>query len=520
MIRISISTIILLFFITGIQAQTPNWSETIAPIFYKNCTSCHHPDGIAPSSYIDYNDVKNHAYTIRYQVVSKLMPPWPADPDYRHYADERVLDQKEIEDIKTWVDNGMPSGDLSKAPAKPIYSKDSKIGNYDLKVKIPKYTSTAAASDVYRCFSIPTSLASNKFISAIEIVPGNPKIVHHVLVFQDTTTTTDNLDKADPLPGYTNFGGTGSQSSILIAPYVPGSEPVIFPSGTGIKLFKNARIILQIHYPEGTENEVDSTYVVFRYSTQASVREVFIAPILNQGNILNGPFFLPKDEVKTFYQEQTIPFDATILSVMPHMHLIGKSTKVFSIPPVGDTIPLVKINNWDFHWQGEYKFQYLQKISKGSKLKSIVTYDNTINNPNQPSNPPKAVTLGESTTNEMILTYFYYMGYQTGDEKILQDSNLLLTGITRKFAQRIASNPNPAKNMLYFDLPVAGAATHFTIFDQQGRTLQTGTCAEYVYPPDDANNRKIINLLPLKSGLYYLELDHNGSKYFNRFMIE
>jgi hypothetical protein len=520
MIRTRITIIILLFFISRIQAQTPNWAETIAPIFYKNCTSCHHPDGIAPTSYLDYNDVIKQAYTIRYQVVSKLMPPWPADPTYRHYADERVLKQNEIDAIKTWVDNGMLSGDLNKAPAKPFYSKDSKIGAYDLKVKIPKYTSSAKTADVYRCFSIPTNLPSNKFISAVEVVPGNPKIVHHVLVFQDTTSTTDNLDNADPLPGYTNFGGTGSQTSILIAPYVPGAEPITFPSGTGVKLYKNARIILQIHYPQGTENELDSTYVVLRYSTQPSVREVFIAPILNQGNITNGPFYIEKDVVKTFYQEQTIPLDATILSVMPHMHLIGKSTKVFSIPPVGDTIPLVRINDWEFHWQGEYKFQYLQKISKGSKLKSIVTYDNTVNNHHQPSNPPKPVTLGESTTNEMILTYFYYMAYQSGDEKILQDSNLLLTGISRNYAQKLNIYPNPAKNLIYFNLPVSGSMVQYKITDQVGRTLQTGKSSDVAYPLDDFNNRKKIDLIPLKAGVYYLELESGSTKYLNRFIVE
>jgi len=520
MIRTRITLIVLLFSISRIQAQTPNWSETIAPIFYKNCTSCHHPDGIAPSSYLDYNDVIKQAYTIRYQVVSKLMPPWPADPDYRHYADERVLKPNEIDAIKTWVDNGMPSGDPNKAPAKPIYSKDSKIGAYDLKVKIPKYTSSAKTEDVYRCFSIPTNLPSNKFISAIEVVPGNPKIVHHVLVFQDTTNTTDNLDKADPLPGYTNFGGTGSQTSILIAPYVPGAEPITFPAGTGVKLYKNARIILQIHYPEGTENEMDSTYVVIKYSTQPSVREVFIAPILNQGNITNGPFFIEKDVVKTFFQEQMIPIDATILSVMPHMHLIGKSTKVFSIPPVGDTIPLVRINDWDFHWQGEYKFQYLQKISKGSKLKSIVTYDNTVNNHHQPSNPPKPVTLGESTTNEMILTYFYYMAYQTGDEKILQDSSLLTAGMYKNNAQKIKIYPNPAQNILYFNLPVYGSSIQYLITDQMGRTIQEGHCADFAYPLDDFTHRKTIDLSPLKAGIYFLELESNGTRYQNRFIKE
>lgn len=499
------------------MAQTPTWAETIAPILYKNCTKCHHPGGLGSSSFLEYSDVVAKKYSIKYQVENRIMPPWPGDPNYRHYAEERVLKQSEIDAIVNWTNNGSPEGDLNKAPSKPVYSKDSKIGAYDLKVKIPTYTSSAKTGDIYRCFSIPTNLTANKYIAAIEIVPGNPKIVHHVLVFQDTTATTDNLDKADPLPGYTNFGGTGSNTSILMAPYVPGAEPVVFPAGTGVKMYKNARIILQIHYPAGTDTEKDSTYLVIRFTTKPNIREVYIAPILNHGNITNGPFAIPKDQIKTFYQSYTVPIDVTLLSIMPHMHLIGKSTKVFAKPTTGDTIPLVRIKDWDFHWQGQYRFQYLQKIAAGTKVQSIVSYDNTINNPNQPSNPTKAVTLGEATTSEMMLTYFYYMTYQAGDEKILQDSSLLTAGIYKPSINKFSIHPNPVSNILNtgFDLQDAS----IQIIDNLGRVVIEKNYEDYIrlaYKLETIS----VDVKDLNPGIYSLILktNSNGKVYQSKFM--
>lgn len=502
-----------------VNAQTPTWAETIAPIFYANCTKCHHPGGLGSSSFIEYSDVVANKYSIKYQVENRIMPPWPGDPNYRHYAEERVLKQSEIDDIVSWVNNGSPEGDVNKAPSKPVYSKESKIGAYDLKVKIPTYTSTAKTGDIYRCFSIPTNLPANKYMAAVEIVPGNPKIVHHVLVFQDTTATTDNLDKADPLPGYTNFGGTGSNTSILMAPYVPGAEPVVFPNGTGVKMYKNARIILQIHYPAGTDTEKDSTYLVIRFTTQPNIREVFIAPILNHGNITNGPFSIAKDQVKTFYQSYTVPIDVTLLSIMPHMHLIGKSTKVFAKPTSGDTIPLVRIKDWDFHWQGQYRFQFLQKIAAGTKVQSIVSYDNTINNPNQPSNPTKAVTLGEATTSEMMLTYFYYMTYQTGDEKILQDSSLLKASVFRPNLNQFSIHPNPVKEVLNtgFDLQDAS----IQIIDYLGRVVIERNYKDYIRTAYKLELMSV-DVGDLNPGIYSLILktNSNGKVYQSKFMKE
>jgi len=509
----------IIFLATSSKAQTPNWSEKIASIIYSNCTKCHHPGGIGKSSFLDYTDVKNRAYTIKYQVENKIMPPWPGDPTYRHYAGERVLKQSDIDAISNWAANGTPEGDVSKAPKKPTYSNESKIGAYDLKVKMPVYTSTASTDDIYRCFSIKTNLSANKFISAIEVIPGNPEIVHHVLVFQDTTNQTDILDANDPLPGYTNFGGTGSNNSILIAPYVPGAEPITFPKGTGVKLFKNARIILQVHYPKGTNSQKDSTSVIIRFSNDPGVREVFISPILNQLNMTNGPLIIPKDAVKTFNQSYTIPINATLLSVMPHMHLIGRKTKIFIKPASGDTIPLVRINDWDFHWQGEYKFQYLQKVTSGSKVQSIVTYDNTLNNPNQPSNPTKTVTLGEATTSEMILTYFYFMYYQNGDEKILQDSSLLTAGVkVWPRGSKIGVYPNPVTDELYIKGFTGQEDANVQVVDNLGRVVIERKFVQGIFDTRDLY-RMLVNVAELNTGVYSVLIQTaEGKVYQSKFV--
>lgn len=506
---------------TALQAQTPTWAEDIAPILYNNCTKCHHDGGIAPFALMEYSEAISNSHGMSHATGSGEMPPWPADPSYRHYAGERLLKPSEIAAIKSWADNGTPQGDLNKAPQKPVYSKDSKIGAYDLKIKIPTYTSTANTGDIYRCFSLPSNLTTSKFIEAIEIVPGNAKIVHHVLVFQDTTNITNNLDKADPLPGYTNFGGTGSNNSILMAPYVPGSDPIKFPAGTGVKMYKNANVILQIHYPAGTAGEIDSSYVVIRFHTQPAIREVYIAPILNHYNILNGPFSVAKDQVKTFFQGLTLPYDVSLLSILPHMHLIGKSTKVFAIPPTKDTIPLIRINNWDFHWQGEYKFQFVQKLTKGTKIQSLVTYDNTQNNPNQPSNPAKTITLGEATTSEMMLTYFYYMDYKAGDETILQDSSLLKASIKQTYASNsILLSPNPVSHEIFIEGMADFKDAKLQIMDQLGRTVLEKTLTNDIRDTRNLNRLKI-NVEGLSSGVYSLRVtSDNGKVYSNKFIKE
>ncbi|OWY23393.1 hypothetical protein C7N43_03295 [Sphingobacteriales bacterium UPWRP_1] len=421
--NISVSFLLLACCLQGLIAQTPTWSEHIAPILYTNCTKCHHNGGIAPFSLLTYADAYDHQYMIAIETAEKHMPPWPPDKQYVHYTDERVLCDDEIAIIQQWLEGGAPEGDPALAPAPPVYNNQSVLGTPDLSVTIPNYT-VQLTTDEYRCFAIPSNLLQNRYITAIEVVPGNPEIVHHVLVFYDTSGDCAGLDAADPLPGYAGFGGVGSNSAVLIGLWAPGALPYYYPSGMGSNLPANSYIVLQVHYPAGSQGNQDNTTVNFKLSNAPGTRNASIAPVLNHTTSLtNGPLVIPANTVKTFYASFNVPFNATILSVAPHMHLVGTSIKSYAVTPTQDTIPLIDIPHWDFHWQGQYTFTKAIKIPAGSVLKAEAVYDNTIANPHNPNNPPQPVSAGEATTDEMMLVFFTYLSYQTGDENIVLDTN-------------------------------------------------------------------------------------------------
>ncbi|MFZ4771883.1 MAG: T9SS type A sorting domain-containing protein [Ferruginibacter sp.] len=345
-------------------------------------------------------------------------------------AHERILTTAEVQAINDWVNGGAPSGDLALTPPIPVYATGITLPSYDLVLTMPSYT-VNTTTDLYRCFVLPSTLVNQKMITLLEVIPGNDRIVHHVLVYQDTTGQAALLDANDADAGYTSFGGIGVNSAKLIAGWVPGSQPMALPNGFGIRLAPNSDIVLQIHYPGGTSNEVDSTKIVFKFAPSTSgIRSVSNAPILNHSiSLIDGPLFIPANETRTLHARYVMPqVNVSLLSVGPHMHLIGKSISSWAVSPTGDTIPFTKINNWDFHWQGSYNFKRIKKIPAGSTLFSEAFYDNTTNNSSNPSNPPVDVSLGESTTDEMMLIYFQYLQYHNGDENILMDSSDITTG--------------------------------------------------------------------------------------------
>jgi hypothetical protein len=191
-------------------------------------------------------------------------------------------------------------------------------------------------------------------------------------------------------------------------------------------LLANSRIIIQIHYPQNTSGQQDSTSINFKL-TSNTLRPFYMDAVLNHAtNITNGPLIILPNQTKTFYEAYTVPADVTALNVAPHMHLIGKSMKVYGITPIGDTLKFVDLPNWDFHWQGAYDFRKLVKIPANTVLHAEAFYDNTSANPDNPNNPPALVTAGEATTDEMMLSFFTYTYYLPGDENIAIDNSNLI----------------------------------------------------------------------------------------------
>jgi hypothetical protein len=458
-----------------------------------------------------YEEVSSKKNSVLQAITSRSMPPYPADTKFRSYSHQRTMSDAEINDMIAWVNSDAPAGDLASAPKPPTYSSGPTIKNPNFVADMPVYASQAKAGgdDEYRCFVLDGSPTKDEFISAIEVVPGNPEIVHHVLVFQDTSSIPLKLDADSPGPGYPGFGGVGSSTADLIGVYVPGIEPYFFPKGFGVRFQKGARIILQVHYPAGSEGKQDFTSVRLVYSDAPSTREVFISPLLNRKNIVDGPLRLPPGQVKTFTQRMTIPYDATAFAIMPHMHLLGESIEI-NLKTSKDTIPIISIPHWDFHWQMAYTFKTLQKVPKGSVLESKVTYNNTEENPHNPSIPPKEVTWGEGTTDEMMLTYFYYCAYQPGDELIATDveeddsddiiplADVSVTEITDGV-------------ILQFANPIA--LHSLRIFDVNGGQV-------YTHQSDHSHSHSLLTIPITGSGAYYLHAtDDDGKHYRGAFCV-
>jgi hypothetical protein len=388
--------------------------KDVAPVFYNRCTSCHHPGGHPPEHYTSYSETVPWVSLIQTDLSSGKMPPWSPDTTYTRFLHERIIKQSEKNTIINWINAGYPAGDTTLAPPAPVYNSQYQLyGTPSLVLQIPTFTSNATTTDAYNCFALPSGLTQDRILRAYEIVPGNVSIVHHVIVNIDTTGTV-----ASDLSG-TCFNASGDFG---IGGYAPGAPPTVFPGVAplkiGMRIKAGSKFILQIHYPAGTGGQRDSTKIrIYFYPAN----ETGIRPIYTSVPLQNWSMPIPANTVQTFTAKYPSSGGLTaalsIFSTFPHSHKV--CTSILNYADNGTTtIPLIRINKWDFNWQGYYTYPKLVKIPTGYTLRASHVYDNTTSNPNNPNNPPQLVTAGTSTTNEMLFDAFQWLYYLPGDETI------------------------------------------------------------------------------------------------------
>ena len=386
------------------SAAPPTFSRDIAPILFKNCVTCHRPGEVGPFSLLTYEDARKRAKTIATAVEKRLMPPWKAAPGLVAYHDEMRLSDAQIALIKVWAANGAPEGNRADLPPAPKFASGWQLGEPDLVLQPDRdFTLVAEGRDVYQCFVIPTNFAEDRYISVMETRPSNSRIVHHVIAFTDTTGKGRERDAATPEPGYQTFGGPGVPGAQWLEGWAPGKNPRPLPAGHGMLVPKGADIILQVHYNKTGKPETDRTKVGFHFTKGPVDKRVRVHthafPALN---------IRPGDAHYAVTNTYTVPANVTVLAVWPHMHLLGRTMAVEAMLPNGTKQPMVTVPDWDFNWQLGYHFKEPLKLPGGSKIKLTATYDNSTNNPANPSHPPKAVRWGEQTTDEMCIAFYAY----------------------------------------------------------------------------------------------------------------
>lgn len=379
----------------------PTYAEHIAPILNDHCVTCHRPGEVAPFSLIGYENAKKWSAMVTQVTHSRLMPPWKAKEGYGEFMDENRLSVEELELIKRWDATGNAMGDKKKIPAPPIFTSEWALGKPDLIIQAAKpYRVSSEGTDEYRNFVIPTNFKEARYVVAMDVKPGNPRVVHHVIAFLDSKGRAAKLEAQnhDGQEGYVTFGGVGFAPDGALGGWAPGLQARKIPGGNAFRVEPGTSIVLQVHYNKSGKEETDQTRVGLYLAKEPVKQEMHLAWMFN---ILLA---VPANEAdhKVFFTYK-VPRDITLWSVMPHMHLLGKSMKAWVERPDGKTVPLIHVDQWDFNWQLNYVLKSPIKIPGGSTVKIESVYDNSDKNPRNPSNPPKPVFVGEKTTDEMML---------------------------------------------------------------------------------------------------------------------
>jgi len=380
-----------------------------------------------------YKQAVNWADDIKEYTRERKMPPWkPVEGPAFH--NERKLSDKDIRTLAAWVDGGTPQGDAKDAPPPRRFVEGWQLGRPDLVLTVPEeMTIGAGGPDLFRCFVLPTKLTEDKFVTAVEVRPGNSRIVHHTLNFFDASGKGRELEQkarakvaeslrdsersrgasappketkqGDRGPGYSAAMGLGFRPSAGevggLGGWAPGNVAHHLPAGYGYFLPKDSDIIVQVHYHRNGRVEKDRTSIGLYFAKGGNTKRW-------KGMVLPGRFLLipaGKERIRVTGELELLQ-DCKLYSVMPHMHMLGREVKVTLTPAGGKPATLVAIKDWEYNWQETYFLKEPIALKPGTRLAVEAIYDNSDKNPNNPFSPPRWVKFGEQTTDEMCYIFF------------------------------------------------------------------------------------------------------------------
>lgn len=372
--------------------------EDVAPIVDAQCVGCHREGGIAPFPLTEYASVKAKAADIATATSAREMPPMPVNGSgtCNTFANARWLTDRELDTLAKWAAGGALEGDPTRAPMLP--SAPAGLDAADAVVDIGgSYLPSATRPDDYRCFVASAPVAEATFLAAFEVVPGDPRVVHHVIGYQpnddDAAAAARALDDAEDGLGYTCFGGPRVDAG-PVALWAPGTGTVVLPAGTGLPLAAARPWIIQVHYNLAQGVFPDRTRVKLRLTRQ-NVRPAVFAPVADL-NLTLPPGRASVTASDVGPQDPTKPY--TVYGAAPHMHTLGRTLRVEVSNDAGPTC-LVDVDRWDFHWQNVWWYQQPLHIDNPRSISIQCGYDTT--------ERTDTVTWGEGTADEMCISFFY-----------------------------------------------------------------------------------------------------------------
>lgn len=550
--KIYATTLVLIAYLGSADTKAQvTFNNDVAPIIFSKCAPCHNPNGInSKLPFTNYNEVAGDTSGIHKDLLSGHMPPWSPDTTYTKFLhqEERTITAIQKNKILQWIANGAPQGG-GTAPTCPTFVSSNKLaGTADLVVGLGPVNSNSNSSNAnpYNCFVVPTGLTEDKWLRAVEIVPGNLQAVHHVVVTVDTTGT-----KTSDVSG----SCTNQLGQFGIAGWSAGAAPVVYPNKpplkAGQRIPKGSSICIQIHFAPGSGGMVDSTKVRLYFYNKDSlegIRPLHDDVALQYWGLSFGGGSNPQNipaNTRAWIKANPGGFTSggvlsnpqagnttmAIIATNPHSHLVCTKIKNYAFNGT-DTIRLISIPDWRYHWQGYYYHPKPVIVPSTHTLESVHYFDNTSNNDDLMGygaqigmKPSNSVKFGTATTDEMLFDDFVWMNYQAGDENIdlgaiaaadtifsngsqpkpYEKTIYVVTPLTNiESINDVASNfdvhPNPAFDKV--NIVVSGTSATYTghLLNITGQTiLQTGLF----------NNATVIDVSNVPAGLYILEIVNN-----------
>lgn len=415
------------------EKAAPTFSKDVAPILFNNCVTCHRPGEAAPFSLLTFEDAKKRHKLIARVTNSRQMPPWKADPGDVPLRNERRLKDADIAVLQQWVAAGAPEGNPKDLPAAPKFASTWTLGEPDLVVKMPKaFKVPAEGRDIYRNFAIALNLKEDKWVKAIDFRPSASSVVHHSLFFLDTTGQAAKRELASGEVGSRGnmsafgragggkgkgfgglsglgglgLGGLGGEGGTVgglggLGGWALGAQARSLPDGLAYHLPKGSDLILSTHFHMSGKAEEEASTVAFYFTDKPPVQRFTGVQLPFGFGILAGINIAAGQKDFAIEDSFVLPIDVKAFGISAHAHYIAKTFKLTATPPEGKTKTLLQISDWDFGWQEQYRFQDYVDLPKGTKLAVRITYDNSADNPHNPTNPPKRVRWGKESTDEM-----------------------------------------------------------------------------------------------------------------------
>jgi len=371
--------------VTYAKAAEVSYAKTIAPMLKANCVQCHTRGGIGPFAMSSYEKVRGWTEMIREVLVTRRMPPWQADPHVGKFGNDFSLSTENTRTLVQWIDAGAPRGTgddplVGYQPELPEW----KLGQPDYVVNIPEQSVAAEGVFDYRYVTVDAPNTEDVWLRATEIVPGNPRVLHHIIA----TTILPGEDR--------------NKNGKSLSGYAPGMGPDLLPAGVGIRLKAGSQIVFQLHYTASGKAETDRSQLGLYLSKEPPQQE------LRSSVLIDYKFSIPPG-AREYVAKKSRRFDqdALLYTMNPHMHLRGKWMRYTARYPDGTEEVLLNVPNYRFDWQRNYELKEPKRLPKGTQLIVEAAWDNSPLNLNNPD-PTKTVGWGDQTFNEMFFASCRY----------------------------------------------------------------------------------------------------------------